>query len=258
MLDNPRMDHPLVRSGRRLGKDVWESLSSSYLRRAFHGDAIYQQLMVQVVRVIEPARIIETGTYFGDSTRYLATQFPDVPIETCEINDEFLPRARRRLKRFRNVTVFRGTSVSFIRDLLASWDPAHALLFFLDAHWYDYWPLEDEIGLISQSGIRAAFVIDDFEVPSRPEFGFDVEGVDSSAGSGAGRRVCGLDLIRPQLGQTNRYRALLPTYSVRDAFPESPGVLRGHIAVFQNLEEPFTHLRRTVDLASTYYSAVDL
>jgi hypothetical protein len=42
-------------------------------------------------------------------------------------------------------------------------------LFYLDAHWYDYWPLQDEVKTISK---LSQFVIlaDDFKVPGKPQF----------------------------------------------------------------------------------------
>jgi hypothetical protein len=258
MLDNPAMRSSLVRTGRQLGKDVWETLSASYLQRAFHGDAIYQRFMVELVREIAPARLVETGTYFGDSTRYLASRFPHLRIDTCEINSEFAVRARRRLARFRNVHLVVGTSESFISTLLEDWDQAQTLMLFLDAHWYDYWPLEDEVRRIARSGVRAVFVIDDFEVPSRPEFGFDVEGLDSQATADGPRRVCGLELITPCFNERNQYHALLPTYSHADAFGDSVGTLRGHIAVFQNLEAEFGSLRTAGRVAALHYGPVDI
>lgn len=258
MLNNPAMTGSLLRAAARSGKDLWESFSSSYLLRAFHGDLIYQQLMVELVRQTKPSRIVETGTYFGDSTRYLASRFPSIPIDTCEINQEYAARARRRLARFDNVRLIKQTSESFIASLLDRWDHAQTLFFFLDAHWYDYWPLEDEVRQIATSKIRAVFVIDDFEVPQRPEFGFDVEGLDSRVNGGSERRVCGLNLIRPCLARGNSYHALLPAYSATDAFPETSGVLRGHIAVFQNLSDEFSHLIRGGRLVSQYYSEPNL
>jgi hypothetical protein len=51
-------------------------------------------------------------------------------------------------------------------------------LFYLDAHWLDHLPLRDEIELIVANFSSAAIVIDDFEVPDDPGYGFDNYGTD--------------------------------------------------------------------------------
>ncbi len=47
-------------------------------------------------------------------------------------------------------------------------------LFYLDAHWYNYWPLLNEINAISEHfKDNCIIIIDDFLVPGRPELTFD-------------------------------------------------------------------------------------
>jgi hypothetical protein len=47
-------------------------------------------------------------------------------------------------------------------------------LYFLDAHWQEYWPLLDEIKAIRRE--TGVIVIHDMKVPGRPELGFDSYG----------------------------------------------------------------------------------
>lgn len=66
-------------------------------------------------------------------------------------------------------------------------------LLFLDAHLYDYWPLEDEIHVMSFSCPNAIVIIDDFEVLGRLEFGYSIGGGGSKQFSGkavSDQRVC--------------------------------------------------------------------
>ena len=86
--------------------------------------------------------------------------------------------------------------------------------FYLDAHWQHYWPLRTELKHISDAGVRCAIVIDDFEVPGQPQFGFDIDG----GGEVIAGLACNLDYVRASLGPQNRYKVLFPKYGSDDAF----------------------------------------
>lgn len=48
------------------------------------------------------------------------------------------------------------------------------VLFYLDAHWQDYWPLLDELRAIARGRrLEPVLVIHDFKVPDRPDLGYD-------------------------------------------------------------------------------------
>ena len=48
--------------------------------------------------------IIETGTNAGDTTEFLAKQYPDKKIITCETDPSLVTIARLRLDKFKNVS----------------------------------------------------------------------------------------------------------------------------------------------------------
>jgi hypothetical protein len=108
-------------------------------------------------------------------------------------------------------------------------------LFYLDAHWQSYWPLRDELKHIGASGLPATIVIDDFEVPGQPQFGFDVDG----GGEITEGLKCNLDYIRQALSPVRTYNAAFPRYSIRDAFAKGSGPLRGHVVLFQDMPEEY-------------------
>lgn len=238
-------------------KDVWESRTRSYIRNAFHGDRIYQSMMLELIGGLHVTSFVETGTYFGDSARFIAERCPALPIFTCEVDEALATRARRRLKRFKNVQLTYGSSDVFVQHVVQNADPAGTLLLFLDAHWYDYWPLRDEISAIAEGGLKCVIVIDDFEVPGRPEFGFDVEGLDASRTSDRAE-ACGLGLVKPCLSDENTYAALLPAYAASAAFPGRAGALRGHLVMFQNLSKEYSPLVEGNELIGRHYERVDL
>lgn len=118
-------------------------------------------------------RIIETGTYHGWSTNQLCNI--GVPVETIEVNPENFEIAKSFLSSRDNVNLHQGSSPEVLEKILA--DNEENLLFFLDAHWYDYWPLKDELRIIAEKNIKPIISIHDFFVPnesgSEGKFGYD-------------------------------------------------------------------------------------
>ena len=197
---------------------------------AFHNDVIFQNTIKEIILSFPISSFIETGTYSGGSTGYIARLKRDIPIFGCEINEKFFKQSKKRLKEFKNVKIIKHSSQKFLKDLIKSRSLGSLPLFFLDAHWQNYWPLEDEISIITSSLGRAIIIIDDFEVPDRPEFKFDKYN----------DKACGLDLIKPKMDKKNLYYSLFPSYSRKQAFPNSRFFsLRGYIIIFQNLKEEF-------------------
>ena len=225
----------------------------------FHGDILFQSLVDLIISLLPISSFIETGTYLGESTAYVSRRWRNLTIFTCEINDEFFSRARQRLKTFKNTKLSQTSSPEYIKQLVSSNCIGSLPLFFLDAHWYDYWPLQDEVKLISLSCPTAVVIIDDFEVPGRPEFKYDVGGGGSKEFSGKmviDQKICSLALIKGALSEKNTYRALQPCYSVRDAFGKRRGELRGHIIIFQNLQEEFQSFKKN-PLISKHYTELN-
>src|SRR5262249_31264967 len=140
----------------------------------FHRDKIYRALMVEVLQALPVSSFVETGTWRGDSTQTIAMRHPSLPIFTSEVVEKSYDLARAVLKRYPNITQDLGTSDEFIARLIAEKKLGELPFFFLDAHWHTYWPLRTELKYISGARLRAIMVIDDFEVPGQPQFGFDI------------------------------------------------------------------------------------
>jgi hypothetical protein len=230
----------------RLG-DAIRARQSFYRRWAFHGDAVYQRLILELIDGLGVTDFVETGTYLGDSTRFVAEKRPSLRIASCEIDRRYYERAMRRLQGYPGVHLAQMSSHDFIRAWVAAWEPRWRPLFFLDAHWYDFWPLADELAAISCKPLSAVVVIDDMKVPGRSDFAFDTYGEGSDA------VACDLELVARALGNGRRYNALLPRYSAADAFTDQgDGVLAGHGVVFQELGDEVDRLVQTVFFGSNY------
>ena len=101
--------------------------------------------------------ILETGTNTGDTTEFLAKTFTHLPIETCEIEKDLSLVARYRLKNYMNVDVGFETSKDFILRTVQKYSFP---FFFLDAHFFEQWPLKDELSFIK----KGVVCIHDFNI----------------------------------------------------------------------------------------------
>ena len=74
---------------------------------------------------------VETGTYLGETTCFLAKYFPFV--YTIEPSQECCRLARKRFRRFDNIKLLPGTSEETLLPLLAKID-SPSVCFWLDGH----------------------------------------------------------------------------------------------------------------------------
>jgi hypothetical protein len=217
----------------------------TFISRAFHGDQLCQAFVTSICSRLNISSFVETGTYLGDTSEYMARVIP-VPIYTCEVKESFYDSSADRLRRYTHVNVLCESSDRFIRRGIDQNLLGKLPLFYLDAHWYDYWPLLDEIELINAQVPRCVVIIDDFQVPGRNDFSFCAGGGGSPEFSGrttVDSRLCNIDLIRTRLINRSDYRLLYPDYQQHQAFGNSQThSLVGYVAIFKNLMTEFTDL----------------
>src|SRR6476661_7661055 len=85
---------------------------------AFHHDPIYQRTVLDLLDALPFTSFVETGTYRGYSTEFVAMNRPQLPVFTSEVLESTYRVARRALRPYRNVTQYLGSSDAFIRELL--------------------------------------------------------------------------------------------------------------------------------------------
>ncbi len=123
-----------------------------------------QQVVAKIIKAMRVEAIIETGTNRGTTTRWLAGF--GVPVHTVELNPRRHAYCSLRLRRYRNISVHLGPSVDVLKDLSADRSvPKDRVFFYLDAHWGDMVPVEEELDLVFSYWRRAVVMIDDFKVP---------------------------------------------------------------------------------------------
>ena len=138
-----------------------------------------QRAFLALLSALAPIAVIETGTFRGITTEWIATHYSG-PIWTCEIEPRFYYQARKKLARFSSLSCDLRDSRAFLREILPK-IPSGPALFYLDAHWKEDMPLKEEIELILEGRMSAVIVVDDFQVPFDDGYGWD--------DYGPGRRV---------------------------------------------------------------------
>jgi hypothetical protein len=148
-------------------RDRWNS-------RPFNDQRARAALFVSLVARCAPTAIVETGTHFGATTKYLART--RLPVYSVEFDRRTYDLVKARLWRLRNVHLKRGDSRAALRVWLEGplrdrkgW----SILFYLDAHSVDSLPLGEEIGIIFDRCSKAIVMIDDFRVPFDDGYGYD-------------------------------------------------------------------------------------
>jgi hypothetical protein len=185
----------------------------------FNGQAERRATFLEMLDRLKPAALIETGTYRGTTTEFLARHFAG-PIHSCEIDRRCFLGSRRKLAGFPNVDLVQSDSRPFLRYILARLRRQAPLLVYLDAHWWDDLPLREEIEIILESGHEAAIMIDDFEVPGDPGYTFD--------DFGPGKRFC-LDML--SFLAESRESSFYPLFYPRARAETETGARRGAIVL---------------------------
>jgi hypothetical protein len=139
----------------------------------FNGQQGRQSIFREVVELLSPVGVIETGTFRGSTTDFMGAH-SRLPIWSVEARLRFFHYARMRLNRFPHVQVSLGDSRTFLRRLAADPNvPKRGIFFYLDAHWYEDLPLRDEVGIISSHWSDFVIMVDDFQVPGDSGYAFD-------------------------------------------------------------------------------------
>lgn len=211
-----------------------------------HGDPYLQKAFKLAGDSISASTVVETGTFLGNSTSLMAEQFPNTKIYSSEIFDKHYKISSNRLSKYPNVKVIKKSSVDFLKELIEKGLLGKSPLFFLDAHWWNYWPLGDEMKLITNKSKSAVIIIDDFKVPGNPQFKYDVyKDIE-----------CSVDYIKPYMNKKNSYKLVFPKYNHKD-FNEAGWYpqLGGYCIIFQNLDKEFKNFMSNEIIKKYFFDA---
>ena len=180
---------------------------------------------------------VETGTYLGHTCKHIASRHPQLSVTTIESNPDYFYASRKMLRHYANVSAIKGNSAVEINRLVKN-KHSGLTLFFLDAHWYNYLPLPDEIKSISSGLSEAILVIHDFQVPEHNDYGFDV----------CNNAVIGMEMLASSVDHNKSYTLLFPNYTYQDAYgvpPMPKQQLRGYAIVFLGAFETINKFKRS-------------
>jgi hypothetical protein len=185
----------------------------------FNGQQKRLEVFLALVSASRPAAIVETGTYLGASTEFMARAV-GLPVYSVEADARNFGFAGMRLRKYRNLELALGDSREFLASFVEHRSAKYSgrpLLFYLDAHWGEDLPLSGEISKIFSSLSQAIVMIDDFQVPDDAGYGYDDYGT-----TGALTR----DYIAPLVRQ----------YQLTEFYPSAPsatesGLRRGCVVL---------------------------
>lgn len=145
----------------------------------FNGQIVRHSTIAKIIDDFKPNYCIETGTYLGSTTAYLAG-YSTAPTFTIEIDrttaDKTIERHRRNYPGL-DIRQIIGDSAVEIENVLKGISPAdNQILAYLDAHWLDAIPTKTELMKLVEWGGDWVAVVDDFQVPNDDGYSFDQYG----------------------------------------------------------------------------------
>ena len=151
-------------------------LSDAELQRGWGGPLNGQQgrreAFAALVHATAPSALVETGTFRGITTEWMAQNFSQ-PIYTCETDPRYFHQAKQKLATFTQVHCELKDSRAFLRDLSSVLPSDQPVLYYLDAHWAEDLPLREEIQIILDANDNAIVMVDDFAVPGDEGYRWD-------------------------------------------------------------------------------------
>ena len=139
----------------------------------FNGQKGRVGIFSSIVMKIKPSSVVETGTFRGTTTHFMA-ESSKLPVYTVEYDARKFGFASQKLWGLRNAHLEQGDSRNFLRKMFGGGNlPPGPAFVYLDAHWFDDLPLADEIEIIFSSQTSAVVLVDDFKVPDDGGYTYD-------------------------------------------------------------------------------------
>ena len=120
--------------------DKDEILRGYFSNLPFNGQKIRKKLVSKIIKEFKPAKLIETGTYLGNTLEFLLSF--KIPTYSVEINEKYYLIAKSRFINQKNLNLFLDNSTTFLTSLS---NIDEEVFVYLDSHWYEDLPLEQEM-----------------------------------------------------------------------------------------------------------------
>jgi len=176
---------------------------SQLIEIGFHGDVYLLELVEYLATKCN--FFIETGANVGSTLSYVARTYPELKCFSCEPDKSAFHEAEINAGKYSNVSLFNGTSQEFIDYFNRNNSSlfTQSGLFWLDAHGYGFeWPLKEELEFVTTNFKSGYVLIDDFKVPGRDYFIYDVYQ----------EHTCSYDYVKGSLNPGKSYQLYYPAY----------------------------------------------
>jgi len=151
--------------------DYYLKPSLSRDRLPFNGQTFRRKIFEDLFGHFGFGTIVETGTFRGTTTALFAEK--GVPVYTVEAHPRYFGFASARFQEKKEaIHLLKGDSRKQLRRILERESLSRNVFFYLDAHWEEDLPLNEEVDIIFEKTDGGVAMIDDFEVPGT-EYGVD-------------------------------------------------------------------------------------
>ena len=125
----------------------------------FNGDSVLQGSIFSIIKSFDIQTVVETGSFTGSTSQWFSEHVD--AVYGFETNPKYLKIAEERAPR---VELILGDSAIDLPNLLSSYVRG-PVLFYLDAHWGESWPILDELRAIGKSRLagQSIIVIHDYQ-----------------------------------------------------------------------------------------------
>ncbi len=160
-----------------------------------NGQVGRMEIFEKIIKFWNPLTIIETGTFRGDTTEWLA-KVTKAQIFTSETNKRNYFYSLARLEKLVNVNISLLDSRLMINEIASNKDiDKDKVLFYLDAHWNKDLPLVEELQIIFNHFNDPVVIVDDFRVPFDFGYGYDDYGPGKTLGLSILEGVLPIDFV---------------------------------------------------------------
>lgn len=135
---------------------------------AFNGDSYMAKEFLKLKNKYGIINAVETGSCIFSTSKWLGQNFENV--YTFEHNKGFYDENIYKVSDLPNVKAYNMKSVEGIKSIINELNGP--TIFYLDAHWFDECPINEEIDAISELNYPHVIVIHDFKT-NNPQMGFD-------------------------------------------------------------------------------------
>ena len=172
--------------------------------QGFHGDRYLIALFEALSGSVE--NFVETGSEAGTTICYVATNYPNINVFSCEADPAIYEVVLHNLKGHPNVSLACERSPDFLYRLHQQVPSLSSSLsvYFLDAHGYGFrWPLKQEVRFLTNTLEKGIILVDDMKVPDHPEFGYDRYDYQE----------CSLEFLGSSIARGKTYTVCFPDYT---------------------------------------------